>query len=208
MHPFRQFRYFKNFGRTCRTPTSFLVTNAADRSAPTIVCEHKSLQFPLADKRVESYLVERSRSNVKRLWPAITQSVEGNINLAIPPVGITRKTTVHRCSSSGCGPTSRSFQAWWRCRKSFMHWTSFGCNIMHYGMNMMRESLLKIGQFEFTVFRAKNCNLSTISSRMNVYRLKSHIRSWMMPPTTSKNGIRLKNDFPDLSLPAFQTLNP
>lgn len=188
-----------------------LVTNAADRLLPTIISRTQIITVPLlADKEVENYLVEKKSIERKRA-SAITQLAEGNLNLAFKlteneeddsaPFFIDWMRACFKKNFGSLVSTSEEFHALDKLRQR---------NIMHYGMNMMRESLLKsAGADELHRVQGEELKfIQDFSKVMNVYKIEKSY-SLMNDATyhLERNG-SAKMIFLDLSLQLAKTLNP
>lgn len=188
-----------------------LVTNAADRLLPTIISRTQIITVPLlADKEVENYLVEKKSIERKRA-SSITQLAEGNLNLAFKlteneeddsaPFFIDWMRACFKKNFGGLVSSSEEFHALDKLRQR---------NIMHYGMNMMRESLLKSAGAD-DLHRIQGEELKFIqdfSKVMNVYKIEKSY-SLMNDATyhLERNG-SAKMIFLDLSLQLAKTINP
>ncbi|HMV10423.1 MAG TPA: DNA polymerase III subunit [Cyclobacteriaceae bacterium] len=188
-----------------------LVTNAADRLLPTIVSRTQIITVPLlADKEVENYLFEKKSIERKRA-ATITQLAEGNFNLAFrlseneeddsAPMFIDWMRACFKKSFGSLVAMSEEFHALDKLRQR---------NIMHYGMNMMRESLLKsAGANELHRVQGEELKfINDFSKVMNVYKIeKSYSLMNDAAYHLERNG-SAKMIFLDLSLQLSKTLNP
>lgn len=188
-----------------------LVTNAADRLLPTIISRTQIITVPLlADKEIENYLVEKKSIERKRA-SAITQLAEGNLNLSFKlteneeddsaPFFIDWMRACFKKNFSSLVSSSEEFHALDKLRQR---------NIMHYGMNMMRESLLKsAGADELHRVQGEELKfIQDFSKVMNVYKIEKSY-SLMNNATyhLERNG-SAKMIFLDLSLQLAKTINP
>jgi DNA polymerase-3 subunit delta' len=122
-----------------------LVTNSADKLLPTIISRSQILTVPLLqDETIETLLIEEhgiDRVKAER----ITQLADGNLNYAIKLIDTEEDDN------------SKRFSEWMRAcfKKNYPLLVSQADqfhaldrlsqkNMMHYSMNMMRETLLKI----------------------------------------------------------------
>lgn len=188
-----------------------LVTNAADRLLPTIISRTQIITVPLlADKEVENYLVEKKSIERKRA-AAITQLAEGNLNLSFKlteneeddsaPFFIDWMRACFKKNFGSLVSSSEEFHALDKLRQR---------NIMHYGMNMMRESLLKsAGADELHRVQGEELKfIQDFSKVLNVYKIEKSY-SLMNDATyhLERNG-SAKMIFLDLSLQLAKTINP
>lgn len=188
-----------------------LVTNAADRLLPTIISRTQIITVPLlADKEIENYLVEKKSLERKRA-SAITQLAEGNLNLSFKlteneeddsaPFFIDWMRACFKKNFSSLVSSSEAFHALDKLRQR---------NIMHYGINMMRESLLKsAGADELHRVQGEELKfIQDFSKVMNVYKIEKSY-SLMNNATyhLERNG-SAKMIFLDLSLQLAKTINP
>lgn len=188
-----------------------LVTNAADRLLPTIISRTQIITVPLLeDKEIEDYLVEKKSVERKRA-AAITQLAEGNLNLSFKlaeneeddsaPFFIDWMRACFKKNFGSLVTASEEFHALDKLRQR---------NIMHYSMNMMRESLLQTAGTD-SLHRIQGEELKFIqdfSKVMNVYKIeKSYSLINDATYHLERNG-SAKMIFLDLSLQLAKTINP
>jgi DNA polymerase-3 subunit delta' len=189
-----------------------LVTNAADQLLPTIVSRTQLITVPLLDdKEIEHFLVSKNNIDPKRA-SRIAQLAEGNLNLAFTLSENEEDDNAHLFIDwmRACHSKKRlgelvakadEFHAFDKLRQR---------NILHYGMNMMRETLLSISQAD-TIHRIQGEELKFIqqfSSVMNVQKIEKSFK--LMNDATyhlERNG-SAKMIFLDLSLQLSKTINP
>lgn len=188
-----------------------LVTNAADRLLPTIISRTQIITVPLlSDKEVENYLVDKKSIERKRA-AAITQLAEGNLNLSFKlteneeddstPFFINWMRACFKKNFGSLVSSSEEFHALDKLRQR---------NILHYGMNMMRESLLRsAGANELHRVQGEELKfIQDFSKVLNVYKIEKSY-SLMNDATyhLERNG-SAKMIFLDLSLQLAKTINP
>ncbi len=188
-----------------------LVTNAADRLLSTIISRTQIITIPLlADRDVENYLVEKKSIERKRA-SAITQLAEGNLNLSF------------KLSENEEDDNAQSFIQWMRdCfKKDFSSLVSKSeefhaldklrqRNMIHYGMNMMRESLLKSAGAD-DLHRVQGDELKFIqdfSKVLNVFKIEKSYKFMNDAAYHLERNGSAKMIFLDLSLQLSKTLNP
>jgi DNA polymerase III subunit delta' len=188
-----------------------LVTNAADRLLSTIISRTQLITIPLlGDKDIENYLVEKKSIERKRA-SAITRLAEGNLNLAFKlseneeddsaPLFIEWMRACFKKSYGNMVVMSEEFHALDKLRQR---------NMLHYGMGMMRESLLKqAGADELHRIQGEELKfVQDFSKVMNVHKIEKSFK--LMNDATyhlERNG-SAKMIFLDLSLQLSKTINP
>lgn len=188
-----------------------LVTNAADRLLPTIISRTQIITVPLlADADIENYLVTHKSMDKKRAG-AITQLAEGNLNLSF------------KLSENEEDDSASLFIGWMRAcfKKNFGSLVTLSeefhaldrlrqRNILHYSMNMMRESLLQTSGAT-TLHRIQGEELKFIQDFSSVLTIQKIEKSFSLLNDASyhleRNG-SAKMIFLDLSLQLSKTLNP
>lgn len=188
-----------------------LVTNAADRLLPTIISRTQIITVPLlADTDIETYLVAHKSLDKKRAG-AITQLAEGNLNLSFKlseneeddsaSLFITWMRACFKKSFGSLVTMSEEFHALDKLRQR---------NILHYSMNMMRESLLKTSGAT-TLHRVQGEELKFIQDFSSVLTVHKIEKSFALLNDATyhleRNG-SAKMIFLDLSLQLSKTLNP
>lgn len=189
-----------------------LVTNAADQLLPTIISRTQLISIPLLeDKEIEKYLVGKKSMEAKRA-SRIAQLAEGNLNLSMilseneeddnAQIFIDWMRACHSRKRLGELVTkAEEFHALDKLRQR---------NILHYGMNMMREALLNISKAD-SIHRIQGEELKFIqqfSTVMNVQKIEKSFK--LMNDATyhlERNG-SAKMIFLDLSLQLSKTINP
>jgi DNA polymerase-3 subunit delta' len=188
-----------------------LVTNAADKLLPTITSRTQIVTIPLLkDEEVEQTLVERYATEPGRA-SRIAQLAEGNINYAIKLI------------DSEEDNNSQRFTDWMRAcfRKSYGALVTMAedyhaldklsqKNLMAYGMNMMRETLLKVYD-SASMNRSRGEELKFIQDFSKVMDLEKIEKTYTLMNDASyhleRNG-SAKMIFLDVSLKLSRTINP
>lgn len=189
-----------------------LVTNAADQLLPTIVSRTQLITVPLLDdQEIEKYLVSKNNIEPKRA-SRIAQLAEGNLNLSVA------------LAENEEDDNAQIFIDWMRACHSRKRLGELVAkadefhgldklrqrNILHYGMNMMRETLLNISRAD-SIHRIQGEELKFIqqfSTVMNVEKIEKSFK--LMNDATyhlERNG-SAKMIFLDLSLQLSKTINP
>jgi DNA polymerase-3 subunit delta' len=189
-----------------------LVSNAADRLLPTIISRTQLITVPLLeDKEVEKYLTEKNSIEPKRA-SRIAQLAEGNLNLAFTlseneeddnaQLFIDWMRACHNKKRIGdLVAKSEEFHALDKLRQR---------NILHYGMSMMRESLLNISQAD-SIHRVQGEELKFIqqfSTVLNVQKIEKSFRLMNDAAYHLERNGSAKMIFLDLSLQLSKTINP
>ncbi|HEX6891966.1 MAG TPA: DNA polymerase III subunit delta [Chryseolinea sp.] len=188
-----------------------LVTNAADKLLPTIISRTQIVTIPLLkDEEVERTLIERYATEPGRA-SRIAQLAEGNINYAIKLI------------DSEEDNNSQRFTEWMRAcfRKSYGALVTMAedyhaldklsqKNLMAYGMNMMRETLLKVSDAA-SMNRSRGEELKFIQDFSKVMDLEKIEKTYTLMNDASyhleRNG-SAKMIFLDVSLKLSRTINP
>ena len=211
MHPFGANAILKILEEPAPNTFFILVTNAADKLLPTIVSRTQIVTVPLLkDEEVEQILIEKYAADPGRA-AKIAQLAEGNLNYAI------------RLVDSEEDNNSQRFVDWMRAcfQKSYGTLVTMAedyhaldklsqKNLLSYGMNMMRESLLRIsGSSEMTRSRGDEVEfVQKFSSVMDVEKIE---KSYTLMNDASyhleRNG-SAKMIFMDMSLKLSRTLKP
>jgi len=189
-----------------------LVTNAADRLLPTIISRTQLITVPLLpDTEVEKFLVESKSIDPKRA-ARLTQLADGNLNLAM------------KLSENEEDDNAQLFAEWMRACYNPKRMGDLVAmadafhqldklrqrNMLYYGMNMMRESLLSLSdanqlhrsrgeEFEF---------IKKFSTQLSVPVVEKSFQ--LMNDATyhlERNG-SAKMIFLDLSLQLSKTIRP
>ncbi len=189
-----------------------LVTNAADKLLPTIISRTQLISIPLLpDSEVEKYLSENKSIEPKRA-ARLAQLADGNLNLAI---------TLSENEEDNNG---QFFVDWMRaCYNSKRTGELVGMaddfhqldklrqrNVLYYGMNMMRESLLSLaGATELHRSRGEEFDfIKKFSAQLSVPVVEKSYK--LMSDATyhlERNG-SAKMIFLDLSLQISKTIRP
>ncbi|HMG90161.1 MAG TPA: hypothetical protein VK589_08875 [Chryseolinea sp.] len=187
-----------------------LVTNAADKLLPTIISRTQIVTIPLLrDDEVEQTLIERYATEPGRA-SRIAHLAEGNINYAIKFI------------DSEEDNNSQRFTEWMRAcfRKSYGALVTMAeeyhaldklsqKNLMAYGINMMREALLKVSGP--TMNRSRGEELKFIQDFSKVMDLEKIEKTYTLMNDASyhleRNG-SAKMIFLDVSLKLSRTINP
>lgn len=188
-----------------------LVTNAADRLLPTIVSRTQLIAIPLLeDQVIENFLVQQKSTEPKRA-ARITQLAEGNLNLAL------------KLLDNEEDDNAQLFIPWMRTcfKKNYGSMVTMADeyhtfdklrqrNVMHYGINMMRETLLRISGAD-SIHRIQGEELKFVSDFSKVMNVQKIEKSFaLMNDATyhlERNG-SAKMIFLDLSLQLAKTINP
>ena len=188
-----------------------LVTNAADRLLPTIVSRTQLISIPLLeDQVIENFLVQQKSTEPKRA-ARITQLAEGNLNLAL------------KLLENEEDDNAQLFIEWMRTcfKKNYGSMVTMADeyhtfdklrqrNVMHYGINMMRETLLRISGAD-SIHRIQGEELKFVSDFSKVMNVQKIEKSFaLMNDATyhlERNG-SAKMIFLDLSLQLAKTINP
>lgn len=188
-----------------------LVTNAAEKLLPTIISRTQLVTVPLlTDDQIEQHLIRYGEVDASKA-SRITQFAEGNLNYAL------------KMTDAEEDDNAEQFLKWMRdCfRKNFQSLVSMADdyhamdkmaqkNRMLYGINMLRETLLRIsGATDMNRVRGEELKfVQDFSKVMNVEKIEKSFR--LMNDATyhlERNG-SAKMIFLDLSIQLSKTLNP
>lgn len=187
-----------------------LVTNAADKLLPTIISRTQIVTVPLLDdKEIEQYIIGSGIDAARAV--RATQLADGSLNLALKLVESEEDDNAAR------------FTEWMRAcfKKSYGSLVSLADNyhaldrmsqrnLMHYSMNMMRETLLKMSGAD-QLNRSRGDELKFIQDFSTVMNLEKVERSYSLMNDAAyhleRNG-SAKMIFLDLSLQLSKTINP
>jgi len=211
MHPFGANAILKILEEPAPNTFFILVTNAADKLLPTIVSRTQIVTVPLLkDEEVEQILIEKYAADPGRA-AKITQLAEGNLNYAIKLVDSEEDNNSQRfvdwmraCFQKSYGTLVTMAEDYHALDKLSQK------NLLSYGMNMMRESLLRIsGSSEMTRSRGDEVEfVQKFSSVMDVEKIE---KSYTLMNDASyhleRNG-SAKMIFMDMSLKLARTLKP
>lgn len=187
-----------------------LVTNASDKLLPTIVSRSQIISIPLLeDEAVEQALVDKGVELTKA--KRIAQLAEGKLNLAF------------RLLESPEDDNAERFIEWMRAcfKKSYATLTTLADsyhaldklaqqNLMAYGMNVLRETLLTISGAK-KINRLQGDELKFVSDFSKVMNVEKIDKSFNFMNEASMNLERngsAKMIFLDLSLKLSKTINP
>jgi DNA polymerase-3 subunit delta' len=189
-----------------------LVTNAADKLLPTIISRTQLITVPLLeDSEIEKYLSEKKSVEPKRA-NRIAQLAEGNLNLSLTlsenveddnaQFFIDWMRACHNKKRIGeLVAKAEEFHGLDKLRQR---------NILHYGMNMMRESLLNISGAG-SIHRVQGEELKFIQQFSTVLSVQKIEKSFKLMNDAAyhleRNG-SAKMIFLDLSLQLSKTINP
>lgn len=188
-----------------------LVTNAADRLLPTIVSRTQLISIPLLeDQVIENFLVKDKSTEPKRA-ARITQLAEGNLNLSLKLLENEEDDNaqlfiewMRTCFKKNYGTMvtmADEYHAFDKLRQR---------NVMHYGINMMRETLLRLSGAD-SIHRIQGEELKFVSDFSKVMNVQKIEKSFtLMNDATyhlERNG-SAKMIFLDLSLQLAKTINP
>jgi DNA polymerase III subunit delta' len=187
-----------------------LVTNAADRLLPTIISRTQIITVPLLhDAEVVKHLTEQGVDQQRAQRAA--QLAEGNLNLAATLLDTEEDNN------------TQLFIEWMRAcfKKNFGSLVSMADeyhnldklsqrNLIHYSMNMMRETLLQVSGAN-NLHRARGEELKFISDFSKVMTIPKVEQSFKLLNDATyhleRNG-SAKMIFLDLSIQLSKTLNP
>ncbi len=188
-----------------------LVTNAADRLLPTIISRTQIVTIPLlSDDNIETYLTEKLKVEGNKA-NKIVQLADGNLNFAIKLV------------TSEEDDNTQRFTEWMRAcfKRNYGLLTAMSDdyhgldkltqrNMMQYGINMMRETLLHFSGAQ-KINRARGEELKFVQDFSKVMTIDKVEKSFkLMNDATyhlERNG-SAKMIFLDLSLKLAKTINP
>lgn len=188
-----------------------LVTNAADKLLPTIISRTQIVTVPLLkDEEVEQTLINQFKTEPGRA-SKITQLAEGNLNYAIKLIDTEEDNNSQRfvewmraCYNKKYGMLVTMADDYHALDKLSQK------NLMFYGMNMMRETLLKVsGSADMT--RSRGEELQFVQNFSKVMDLEKIEKTYTLMNDASfhleRNG-SAKMIFLDLSLKLSSTINP
>lgn len=188
-----------------------LVTNAADKLLPTILSRTQLITVPLlTDQETEKFLTEKKSIETKRA-SRVAQLAEGNLNLSLKLLENEEDDNAQRfmewmraCFKKNYGSMvtmAEEYHTYDKLRQR---------NLMHYGISMMRETLLNLSGAE-TIHRIQGEELKFVrdfSKVMNVQKIEKSFT--LLNDATyhlERNG-SAKMIFLDLSLQLAKTINP
>ncbi|MFZ2907076.1 MAG: DNA polymerase III subunit [Cyclobacteriaceae bacterium] len=189
-----------------------LVTNAADQLLPTILSRTQLMNVPLLDDSVVENFLEEKKSVDKKRASRIAQLAEGNLNLALT------------LAENEEDDNAQLFMDWMRACHSrkrigelVVKAEEFHAldklrqrNVLHYGMNMMRETLLTISKAG-SIHRIQGEELTFIqqfSTVMNIQKIEQSFKLMNDAAYHLERNGSAKMIFLDLSLQLSKTINP
>lgn len=188
-----------------------LVTNAADKLLPTIISRTQIVTIPLlSDEEVEKTLTDQYGTDPGRA-AKIAQLAEGNLNYAIKLIDSEEDDNSQRftewmraCFKKSYGALVTMAEDYHRLDKLSQR------NLMSYGMNMMRETLLKVSG-SASMARTRGEELKFVQDFSKVMDLEKIEKSYNLMNDASfhleRNG-SAKMIFLDVSLKISRTINP
>lgn len=188
-----------------------LVTNAADKLLPTIISRTQIVTIPLLDDpSIENILKEKYGTEPAKAG-RITQLANGNINLAIKMTGAEEDNNtqlftewMRACFKRNYGTLVTMAEEYHGLDKLSQR------NLLTFGLNMMRETLLKINEAN-EIHRVRGEELKFVQDFSKVMDLKKIEKSYTLLNDASyhleRNG-SAKMIFLDLSLKLSETINP
>lgn len=189
-----------------------LVSNAHDKLLPTIISRTQLIAVPtLADKEIESFLIEKKSMDKKHAF-RISKLAEGNLNLALT------------LSENEADDNAPLFIDWMRAcygQKRLGDLVTMADefhqldklrqrNLLHYGIDMMRESLLNISGAN-TLHRTQGEELDFIkkfSSKLTVQKIEKSFTLMNDACYHLERNGSAKMIFLDLSLQLSKTISP
>ncbi len=189
-----------------------LVTNAADRLLPTIISRTQLITVPLlSDQEIEKFLIEKKSAETRHA-SRVTQLAEGNLNLALTLLDNEEDDNAQHFIDwmRACHSKKRMADLVTKAEEFHSFDKLKQRNIMHYGMSMMRETLLSVSGSD-SIHRVQGEELKFIqqfTSVMNVQKIEKSFK--LMNDATyhlERNG-SAKMIFLDLSLQLAKTMNP
>jgi DNA polymerase-3 subunit delta' len=187
-----------------------LVTNAADKLLPTIISRTQIVTVPLLDdETIEQYIVGTGVDAMKA--SRVTQLAEGSLNLALKLVDSEEDDNAGRftewmraCFKKNYGALVSQAENYHALDKMSQR------NLMHYAMNMMRETLLRVSGAA-NLNRTRGDELKFIQDFSRVMNIEKVERSYTLMNDAAyhleRNG-SAKMIFLDLSLQLSTTINP
>lgn len=188
-----------------------LVTNAADRLLPTILSRTQLIQVPpLADEDLENYL-KRETDITEADRRGIIQLADGDLNLALRLAERDENINqdlfanwMRACFKKSYGDLVRLADEFHQLDKMNQR------NMLHYSMNMMRESLLYMAG-STSINRTQGNELKFIqdfSKVLDVIKIEKANRSMSDASYYLERNGSAKMIFLNLSLQLAKTLNP
>lgn len=189
-----------------------LVTNAADKLLPTVISRTQLISVPLlSDQEIEKFLVEKKSAEPKHA-SRVTQLAEGNLNLALTLLDNEEDDNAQHFIDwmRACHSKKRIADLVGKAEEFHAFDKLKQRNMMHYGMSMMRETLLSISGAD-SIHRVQGDELKFIQQFNNVMNVQKIEKSFkLMNDATyhlERNG-SAKMIFLDLSLQLAKTMNP
>ena len=211
MHPFGANAILKILEEPAPNTFFILVTNAADKLLPTIISRTQIVTVPLLkDEDVEQILTSKYAVDPSRAG-RIAQLADGNLNYAINLI------------DSEEDNNSQRFVEWMRAcfQKSYGTLVTMAedyhaldklsqKNLLSYGMNMMRESLLSVAGAS-AMARSRGDELQFVEKFSSVMNIEKIEKSYTLMNDASyhleRNG-SAKMIFLDMSLKLSRTFKP
>lgn len=188
-----------------------LVTNAADRLLPTIISRTQIVTIPLLDDdQIAEYLQTNHKVESSRINKVI-QLADGNLNLAVKLLDNEEDDNTQRFTEWMRACFKRNYGAMVTMAEDYHGLDKLSQrNLMTYGMNMMRETLLhRSGAVAINRTRGDELKfVQDFSKVMDVEKVESSFK--LMNDATyhlERNG-SAKMIFLDLSLKIAKTINP
>lgn len=188
-----------------------LVTNAADKLLPTIISRTQLVTIPLlSDNEIENFIIEKYQVEGSKA-SKITHLADGNINLAIKLTSAEEDNNTQLFTEWMRACFKRNFGTLVTMAESYHSLDKLSQkNLMLYGLNMMRETLLKMEGAD-KIHRVRGEELKFIQDFSKVMDLKKIEKSYNLLNDASyhleRNG-SAKMIFLDLSLKFADTINP
>lgn len=195
------------------SPNTFfiLVTNAADKLLPTIISRTQIVTIPLLqDEEVAQTLIDKYATDPLRA-SKIAQLAEGNINQAIKLIDSVDDNNFPRFREWMLACWQKSYGSLVTMAEDYHALDKLSQkNMMTYGMNMMRESLLNVSAAS-DMTRSRGEELQFVQKFGKVMDLEKIEKSYTLMNDASyhleRNG-SAKMIFLDLSLKLSRTINP
>lgn len=188
-----------------------LVTNAADKLLPTIISRTQIVTIPLlSDEEVEKTLTDQYGTDPGRA-SKIAQLAEGNLNYAIKLIDSEEDDNSQRFTEWMRACFKKSYGALVTMAEDYHGLDKLSQrNLMSYGMNMMRETLLKVSG-STSMARTRGEELKFVQDFSKVMDLEKIEKSYNLMNDASfhleRNG-SAKMIFLDVSLKISRTINP
>lgn len=188
-----------------------LVTNAADRLLPTIISRTQIVTIPLLnDDDVQHHLQTKTGLPEERA-SKITQLADGNLNLAFKLLDNEQDDNTQRFTEWMRACFKKNYGALVAMSEDYHGLDKLSQrNMMHYSMNMMRETLLHASGAK-AINRARGDELKFVQDFSKVMDVEKVEKSFKLLNDAAyhleRNG-SAKMIFLDLSLKIAKTINP